>query len=133
MLVHDQHSVWGVMRNRRGNPVGSYSLFRKKLDASGLGQPWSRELPVRPRAMLKSGKLLLLGVTPIDIPADDPHAAYDGRMGGSLWVCAASDGTKLAEYALPAAVNWDGMAAADRRLYVSTANGRLVCMAPSDH
>jgi hypothetical protein len=54
-------------------------------------------------------------------------------MGGSLWVCSASDGTKLAEYALPAPVNWDGMAAADRRLFVSTANGRLVCMAPSDH
>jgi len=79
--------------------------------------------------MLKSGDLLFLGVMPTAIPADDPHAGYDGRLGGSLWVCSASDGSRLSEYALPSPVNWDGMAAAGRRLYVSTADGRLVCMA----
>ena len=132
MLVHNENTVWGVLRNGRGNPVGKYSLFKKSLDTSTGGKPWRKDLPVRPRAMLMAGDLLFLGVTPTDIPADDPHAAYDGRLGASLWVCSANDGNKLAEYALPAPVNWDGMAAAGRRLYLSTADGRLVCMGPSD-
>ena len=87
---------------------------------------------MRPRARLKSGDMLFLGVMPTGIPADDPHAAYDGRLGGSIWVCSENDGSKLAEYALSAPVNWDGMAAAGRRLYLSTADGRLICMASVD-
>jgi len=131
MLVHNENTVWGALRNDRKNPAGKYSLFRKNIDISAPDKPWKQDLPVRPRAMLKSGDLLFLGVMPIDIPADDPHAAYDGRLGGSLWVCSEKDGSKLAEYALPAPANWDGMAAADRRIYLSTADGRLICMAPS--
>jgi hypothetical protein len=132
MLVHNETTVWGVLRNDRRSPAGKYSLFRKNMDPSREDKPWNKDLPVRPRAMLKSGDMLFLGVMPTDIPADDPHAAYDGRLGGSLWVCSEKDGSKLAEYALPAPVNWDGMAAAGRRLYLSTADGRLICMAPSD-
>jgi hypothetical protein len=132
MLVHDESTVWGVLRNDRRNPAGKYSLFRKNLDSSAREKPWKKDLPVRPRALLKSGDLLFLGVMPTDIPEDDPHAAYDGRLGGSLLVCSERDGSNLAEYALPAPANWDGMAAADRRLYLSTADGRLICMAPSD-
>ncbi|MBC8873711.1 MAG: PQQ-binding-like beta-propeller repeat protein [Planctomycetes bacterium] len=132
MLVHNQDTVWGVLRNGRGNPVGKYRLFRKDMDTSTRDKSWRKDLSVRPRAMLKSGDMLFLGVMPTDIPADDPHAAHDGRLGGSLWVCSEKDGSKIAEYALPAPVNWDGMAAADRHLYLSTADSRLVCMAPSD-
>jgi hypothetical protein len=39
------------------------------------------------------------------------------------------DGSKLAEYSFSAPVSWDGMAAAGRHLYLSTVDGRLVCMA----
>jgi hypothetical protein len=129
MLVHDENTVWGVLRNGRRNPVGKYSLFRKNMGTSAGNKPWSNDLPVRPRAMLMAADLLFLGVMPADIPADDPHAAYDGRLGGALWVCSAKDGSKVVEYALPAPVNWDGMAAAHRRLFLSTADGRLICMA----
>ncbi len=132
MLVHNENTVWGAVRNGRRNPAGKYSLFRKSMDASTGDKPWRKDMPVRPRAMLKAGDLLFLAVMPTDIPADDPHAAYDGRLGGSLWVCSADDGSKVAEYALSSPVNWDGMAAAGRCLYLSTADGRLVCMASVD-
>jgi hypothetical protein len=132
MLVHNENTVWGVVRNGRGNPVGKYSLFRRNMDTATGDKPWRKDLPVRPRAMLKSGDMLFLGVMPTDIPADDPHAAYDGRLDGSLWVCSEKDGSKLAEYALPAPVNWDGIAAAGRCLYLSMANGRLICMASAE-
>jgi len=132
MLVHDEDTVWGILRTARGNPVGKYTLFKRCMNASAGDRPWRRDLSVRPRAMLKAGDLLLLGVMPTDIPADDPHAAYDGRLGGSLRVCSEKDGNTLAEYALHAPVNWDGMAAAGGRLYLSTADGRLVCMTSGD-
>ena len=50
--------------------------------------------------MLKSGENLFLGCMPIAVPPDDPHAAYEGRMGGLVWVVSAADGRKLAEYKL---------------------------------
>jgi hypothetical protein len=132
MLVHNEDTVWGVLRNDRRNPAGKYSLFRRHMDISARDKPWRKELPVRPRAMLKAGDLLFLGVMPTGIPADDPHAAYDGRLGGSLWVCSAKDGSKLAEYAVSAPVTWDGMVAAGQRLYLSTVDGRLICMASAN-
>ena len=130
MLVHKGNTVWGV--RREGGGGGKYSLFRKAIDGTSGIEAWKRNLLVRPRAMLKSSDILFLGVMPIDILADDPHAAYDGRLGGSIWVCSEKDGSKVAEYTLSAPVNWDGMVAAGRRLYLSTADGRLICMASVD-
>jgi hypothetical protein len=46
---------------------------------------------------------------------------------GSLFAFAAADGRKLKRRDLPAPV-WDGMAAAYRRLYVSTCGGRVICL-----
>ncbi len=128
MLVHDENTVWGIQRARSGE--GKYNLFRKAIDATSAIKAWKQDLPVRPRAMLKSGEMLFLAVMPTEIPTDDPHAAYDGRLGGSLWVCSENDGSQIAEYPLSAPVNWDGMAAADHRLYLSIADGRLTCMTP---
>jgi len=128
MLAFEGNVVWGVSRDGRGNPVGKYGLFRKSLDTSVGKKPWRRNLSARPRAMLKSGDALVLGVMPVERPASDPHAAYDGRRGGSLWICSAGDGGKLAEYALSSPVRWDGMAAAGGRLYLSTIDGRITCM-----
>ena len=89
---------------------------------------WTNEFPVRATAMLKSGDRLMLGVAPIEIPDDDPHAAYEGRLGGSLWVCSEADGAKIAELPLPSPVVWDGMAAANEKLFVATADGTVVCL-----
>jgi len=129
MLVFEGDTVWGVVRGDRKSPAGNYSLFQKNMGESTEEKPWKTGLPVRPRAMLKSGNLLVLGGMPLEIPPDDPHAAYDERLGGSIWICSAKDGSKLAEYFLSAPVNWDGMAAADGRLYLSTTDGRISCMA----
>jgi len=44
-----------------------------------------------------------------------------------LWVLSAEDGSKLAEQSLGAPAVWDGLAAADRRLYLSTVDGKVLC------
>jgi outer membrane protein assembly factor BamB len=46
---------------------------------------------------------------------------------GRLLALAAADGKTLAEQNLPAPV-WDGMAAANGRVYVSTRDGKLICL-----
>jgi len=144
LMVYDDQAVWGA--KRKGDANGRYSLFQKEnkpfseeeeslpdfrripsdqVDAS----VWMRELPVRTRAMLKSGDHLFMGVMPVEIPQDDPHAAYEGLRGGSVCVVSAQDGSKVAEYKLEAPVVWDGMAAAHGRLFLSTSDGSVACWA----
>jgi hypothetical protein len=78
--------------------------------------------------MVKSGEHLFLSVMPVDISEDDPHAAYEGRKGGMIWVVTTRDGSKVAEYKMSASSVWDGMAAANKHLYISTIDGNVLCM-----
>jgi len=62
------------------------------------------------------------------VDPDDPWSAMDGKKGGILWAVSAADGEKLAEYPLDAPPIFDGMAAANGRLYISTTDGNVVCL-----
>ena len=52
----------------------------------------------------------------------------DGKKGSLLLAVSASDDGKLAEHKLDSLPVWDGMAAANERLYMSTTDGRIVCL-----
>jgi len=132
MLVYQDDVVWGVQRTHRRRTFGNYRLFKKEIAGLPGKYIWQTDLPVRPRAMLKAGNHLFLGVMPIEIPEHDPHAAYEGRLGGAIWVCSEADGSKVAEYPLSSPVTWDGMAAAGGRLYLITTTGQVTCMASSE-
>ena len=148
MLTFDDKTVWGVRRGRlmRWNikGAGGYTLFaeprpqlsagdkhlrdfRKPSAANAPKFQWTTGAAMWPRAMLKAGKLLLLGGTTDQIDDKDPHAAFEGRKGGLLRVMSAADGAKMAEYKLEAPPVWDGMAAAGGRLYVATTDGKVIC------
>ena len=62
----------------------------------------------------------------------EQNAALGGIKGGLLLVVSASDGKKLAEYKLESIPVWDGMAAANNRLYLATKNGRISCFAGNE-
>jgi hypothetical protein len=143
LMVYDDKAVWGV--KRKGDADGQYSLFQKDNTPFAEEEEslpdfreipreqaeaciWKADLPVRTKAMLKSGEHLFLSVMPVDIPLDDPHAAYEGRKGGGIWIVAARDGSKVAEYDLGSPAVWDGMAAAKGRLYVSMMDGSVLCL-----
>ena len=89
---------------------------------------WSTKIPVRAQAMLLAGDKLFLAGSPDVVPEADPYAAFEGRMGAKLWVVSVSDGKRLAEYDLDNPPVFDGMAAADERLFVSTKGGNVVCL-----
>lgn len=55
--------------------------------------------------------------------------AWLGKQGALLCVFSADTGKKLSEYKIPAVPVWDGMIAAYGQLYISTQDGRLLCMA----
>ncbi len=141
MLAFDDEVVWGVRRtkdyayklfaenNELLRPEEAFLPdFRKPSKDNRPGFKWLVDLPMRPRAIIRAGKLLLLGGMP---RADEPEQlaeAYRGRKGGLLWVVSPADGTRLAEYKLRSAPVWDGMAAAEQRLYISSIDGAVLCM-----
>jgi outer membrane protein assembly factor BamB len=154
LLVFDAERTYGVhvFTGRQGHSprfwpgTDGYELFadtnanqlvlrpttigREKGDGySGtLPRKWSVQVPVRIRAIVLAGQRLYFAGPPDIVDKDDPMAAFEGRMGGRLWVVSASDGEKLAEYELDSPPVLDGMMAAQGRLYVAARDGRLTCM-----
>ena len=93
---------------------------------------WSRKSPLLVRAMVLAGKNLFLAGPPyVPDTQSDALDVFEGRKGALLNVVSAADGKELAKYKLESPPVFDGMTVADGRLYVSTKDGRLLCMAPS--
>jgi len=89
---------------------------------------WSLRIPVRPTAMVVAADALVVAGTPDKIYPDDPWAGYEGRRGGRLLVISRADGSIVSEVELPSPPVLDGIALAGGRLWMTTADGRLVCM-----
>ncbi|MBL7038826.1 MAG: PQQ-binding-like beta-propeller repeat protein [Pirellulaceae bacterium] len=54
--------------------------------------------------------------------------ALEGKHGGVLWALSKADGELLARYALDTIPVFDGLAAAGNALFLSTVDGRLLCL-----
>jgi outer membrane protein assembly factor BamB len=154
MLAFDDRTVWGVRRvhlagRKKGTPKpkGMYSLVaQERPDTYGQGGPlpdfrnkgirlkWTAPLAIRPRAMVRSGGALFIGGMAEKYDTKNPAAettkTFEGEGRGLLYVASTEDGRALGELELDAAPVWDGMAAAGGKLYISTADGRIVCMGP---
>jgi len=119
---------------------------KKQRSAAPTTRPlyyWSREAPLYVRAMVLANKTLFIAGPPDiideeqifknpDAPGVDSKlrlqtAVLDGQMGALLQVVSASDAKLLAQYKLETIPVWDGMAAANGRLYLSMKNGRVKC------
>jgi len=57
----------------------------------------------------------------------DQDAALAGERGGLLWAVAKDDGTRRKHVELDAMPVWDGMAAAEGRLFLATTDGNVAC------
>ena len=69
-----------------------------------------------------------VGAGPPDaLDPDDPLGAFEGRKGAVLWAVSAKDGKKLGEYKLEKTPVFDGMAAAKGKLFMSLADGTIIC------
>jgi hypothetical protein len=106
---------------------------------------WSVENPpVVARAMVLAGKTLFIAGPPDVVDEDeavrelgDPKsqkqlaaqdAALQGQKGSLLLAVSAADGKTLTQSELSSVPVWDGMAAANGRLYLAMKDGRVVCL-----
>jgi hypothetical protein len=165
MLSFDSDTVWGVRRTkgygylvfaddntRFSEDEPFLPDFRKASEDYAPSFKWIVDLPIRPRALIRTGETMFVGGMPretgqalenldqrgkrgmenLDQRSETTEealsAAYEGRRGGLLWVMSADDGSMLAEYQLDSPPVWDGMAAANQRVYIATQNGQVLCM-----
>ncbi len=105
---------------------------------------WTTTVPILVRAMALAGDTLFVAGPPDVLEekslgrnnpgtskaAGAQEAAFDGRAGALLWAVSAKDGKRLANYQLTALPVFDGLAAANGCLYLSTTDGRVQCFQP---
>ena len=131
-------------------------LKQKQPQQSWLKHPerqfatrWSREVPLHVRAMVLADQTLFIAGPPSIAKEGPPETsastsrlspaqagqsldAWEGKSGARLWAVSTEDGSRLTEYALDCLPTWDGMAAAGGRLYLSTTDGTVVCLAANE-
>jgi len=90
---------------------------------------WSKGLSMRPRTIVKAGGVLVVGGMPLQEDKAHPYELVEGRHAGLIQFFSPGDGKLTGEIELPAAVVWDGIAPAGDKLFVSTVDGRLTCLA----
>jgi outer membrane protein assembly factor BamB len=108
---------------RTGEPQGDRELYA--LDVRQAD--WQNRLPLRVRGMVLAGERLYATGIPDSEDPDKALAALEGRLGGLLYVLSAASGEKVGELELDFVPTFDGMAAADGRLYITTDEGEVVC------
>lgn len=88
---------------------------------------WDIGVPVNGKAMLKAGDRLFVAGTPGKFPEDDLYQAVEGKCGGVLIIFSTADGKPSKAYRLEAPPVWDGMAAANERLFMALKDNRIQC------
>ena len=99
--------------------------------------------PLLARAMVGAGDTLFLAGPPDILDETKLHGrflqpdvveqiqqqqdAMDGKLGGIMWAVSTKDGTKLSEQKLNALPVFDGLIAANEKLFLSTTDGRVIC------
>ena len=89
---------------------------------------WKEWYPVRIRAMVKTGDRLFVAGPPDVLEKEDPLAAFEGRRGAVLCAASAVDGKKLHELKLDTPPVFDGLIAANGRLFISLKDGSVMSL-----
>jgi len=140
------YQLFSVNKKIETEPISGPTIFGRKMGRTPQQQlryDWTADVPFYVRAMIKtSDKLIVCGPEKIidekgavgrypeesvlqELKRQD--AILDGEKGSHLWVVRAGDGHVLEKHVLPALPVWDGMAAAQGRVYLATQNG-VVCL-----
>jgi hypothetical protein len=102
-----------------------YLLFAKNM--SDRKDAWSQRVPVRIRAMARAGNRLIVAGPPDVVDPKDPLGAFEGRKGGLMYLLDSASGRKLAEITLPSPPVFNGVAAANGRIFLANEDGSVLC------
>lgn len=138
-----------LFASKKEPPLGKLQIIEPKplgrrRAVSTPGELWSSTVPVLVRAMvLTPGTLFAAGLPDVldekklNDDLNDPglrakaaeqSEAWLGRKGGVLLAVSPGDGKTLARHKLAAPPVFDGMAAANKKLFISLEDGTVVCL-----
>ncbi|NQT36483.1 MAG: PQQ-binding-like beta-propeller repeat protein [Planctomycetes bacterium] len=111
-----------------GKPPG------KDFSTHRAGKRWDVRVPLQVRAMVLTDNVLFVAGWPDSVEIEEKTGVALDAPGrrtdrAVLWAVSPADGKKQAEYRLDSAPVFDGLVAADGRLYLSTADGNVLCFA----
>jgi outer membrane protein assembly factor BamB len=124
-----KYQLAAVNRNAPEPKPSARPKLRKGSWPKPAKDKWARPIAPRIRAMALAGETLLCAGTPdtIDPRSKNPWAAYEGKRGGILLAISTRDGSTTTELKLDDAPVQDGLAVANGLVYLTTANGRVLC------
>jgi len=115
-------------------PAGSTVVYR-----------WTKTVPLLATALVATPDTVFIAGPPDEFSpvgdgeaalklkdAETAMAAWRGKKGGILYAAAISDGEKTAQIKLPSPPVFDGMAAANERLFLSLQDGSVYCLAKGE-
>jgi outer membrane protein assembly factor BamB len=134
LLVFDDTTLWGSGWKNLALYTTDITEIDDRLSKDfpkGQGEISHRQLvsslPIHPRAMIKAADVLYLAGYPSG--STIPHFYGEPiRDKGILLQIDASSGQIVSQTELPASPTFDGMSAADGKLYLSLENGSVICM-----
>ncbi len=148
----EKYQLFAYDRNPAAGQPEQLSAPEKRRNAkpdaalSELEYRWTKRVPLFVTAMLVAGKIMFIAGPPDVVSTEKEQgdealtlknpeellAAWEGKKGALLWAVSTDDGSRLAEYKLDSAPVFDGMAAANGRLYLSMKDGSVLCLASTN-
>ncbi len=132
-----------LISDRIAPPANPEAKGKKKKGRTKPGgakpeQFWSNAVPMAVRAMVLAPDTLIIAGPPVvgkkskDLLAfeneEDALAAFAGKKKASLVVVSTKDGSTLSQVKLDAVPVFDGMSAANGKLFISTKDGTVLCL-----
>jgi len=129
LLAFDDTRVYGYGRTKvhwsSEFEDGGYRVFARRRDADK--PEWSARVPVHVRAMILAGEIIFAaGAGPAPGKAPEKQGISATPL---LLALSTSDGSELARLPIPAPPVFNGMAAAQDKLFLTLEDGQVVCLA----
>jgi outer membrane protein assembly factor BamB len=115
----------------------------ERIGAESMPYTWNDDVPILVRGMVLAGNTLFVSGPPdmvneekarknytdstIQTKLKKQKEALQGRGGGLLWAVDAEKGTVKRKYRIDSPPVWDGLIAADNKLFMATVDGKVIC------
>jgi outer membrane protein assembly factor BamB len=91
-------------------------------------EKWQQLVPQRIRAMVLAGDKIVAAGPADQLNPNDPLDAFESRSGSLLNVYSTKDGKLVSSQPMESFPAFDGLAAANGKLYLSTEDGKIICL-----
>jgi hypothetical protein len=114
----------GSLEPAERSPKKEGKKLKKEKRVNAL---WTSTIPIEAKSLLVGADRLYLAGVRDRVDEEDPWAHFDGRMGGLITIHSKKDGKLITEIALESPPVFDGLASAERKLFVSCKDGSVMC------